>query len=212
MLNHLIKVVKQSLLAGKRQLTRSEAAFRLKQLWDKSGDLKLDLGAGGPGRRGTIGVDLHPNADMVWDLTRGIPCDDDCVSAIFSDHFLEHLSLVEVVQVLKECHRVLKPGGRLRFTVPHIDPYIDAWLRGDAAFIASKITDIPQSQESLYGTPFDRISWLLLRDGEHRALFDRESILHKVKLAGFEQVNTVKFDLDVDQNPRFSSVYVEAIK
>ena len=69
-----------------------------------------------------------------------------------------------------------------------------------------------QQLEELYNTCFDRISWLLLRSGEHKSMFDRESIVHKIHLAGFNQVKIDCFDPKIDLNQRFSSICVEAIK
>jgi SAM-dependent methyltransferase len=195
-----------------RARRRARAAATLVDLLHNSPSRQLDLGAGGAGRAGTIGIDLDPRADLVWDLAHGIPADDDSIDAIHSDHFFEHLALRDVVCLLADCHRVLRVGGRLRFTVPHIDPYVDAWLAGDKAFIDAKITDVPPDQAALYATPFDRISWLLLRDGEHRSLFDRRSIVHKVELAGFDRVTVDEYRPSLDGSPRFSSVYVDAVK
>ena len=211
-MNPLIGKLRRRIMAFNPFLRRHTTEEKSRRIFQLPGATRLDLGSGGKGRPGTIGIDLHPHADFRWDLTQGIPCDDNSVMKIFSDHFFEHLPLTQMVSLLRECHRVLIPGGRLRFTIPHIDPYIEAWLHNDYDFIASKINDIPPGLESLYATPFDRISWLLLRDGEHRAIFDRQSILHKVRLAGFGQVETSTFDPAVDLNPRFSSIYVEATK
>jgi hypothetical protein len=96
--------------------------------------------------------------------------------------------------------------------VPHINPYVNAWLEKDDDFIRSKIKDVPKEQAQIYSTPFDHISWLLLRNGEHKSIFDYDSILHKVRLAGFEDVRADVFRQDVDMNPRFSSIYVNAVK
>lgn len=172
----------------------------------------LDLGAGDSSHPNAIGIDLHQNADIRWDLTKGIPAPTNSIALITSDHFLEHLILSDVVFVLSECYRVLIPGGVLRISVPHINPYIEAWMSNDIDFLGSKITDIPLGQEELYATCFDQISWLMLRSGEHQSLFDRESIIHKVNLAGFNQVKIDSFDPSRDFNARFSSIYVEAIK
>ncbi len=177
-----------------------------------NGSLSLDLGSGGPGRPGTIGIDSDRRAPINWDLSFGIPCNSESVCAIYSDHFFEHLSLPIVVALLKDCHRVLLPGGRLRFTVPHIDPYLEALCQQDINFLTSRINDVPHDQKIYYATPFDRIIWLLLRNGEHRSIFSRDSILHKVKLAGFENAQSVEYDPSIDANYRFSSVYVEAFK
>jgi len=134
------------------------------------------------------------------------------VAEIRSDHCFEHLELPIVLDVLRECHRVLVPGGALDFTVPHIDPYLEAYQRRDFGFLRDKIVDVPSQQSELYGTCFDLIAWLLLRSGEHKSLFDRDSIVAKVRLAGFEDVQTRGYDPARDGDPRFSSVYVVAIK
>ena len=191
----------------KRQGTK-----QAKQLANGGGELRLDLGCGPRKRPGFVGIDLSPQADIQWDIRWGLPFIDNSVIEIRSDHFLEHLELPLVVKVLRECRRVLAPGGVLDFTVPHIDPYLDAYVHQDFEFLKEKIFDVPKEHESLYSTCFDRISWLLHRGGEHKSLFDKESIVAKVKLAGFTDVTTREFDPQRDMNYRFSSVYVVAMK
>ena len=189
-----------------------QALGNLPDLPQRHEELRLDLGCGPNKRSGFIGVDLHDAADLRWDLRWGLPFPDASVSMIRSDHFFEHLEIENVVALLRECHRVLKPGGLLDYSVPHIDPYLDAYLSRDYEFLAEKIYDVPPGQEMLYNTCFDRIMWLLYRNGEHRSLFDKESIIDKVKLAGFAQVRARECNPETDMNIRFSSVYIEAIK
>lgn len=174
--------------------------------------IKLDLGCGATAKPGFIGIDLLRTADICWDLRWGLPFSDNKIAEIRSDHFLEHLSLSLVVNVLSECRRVLRSGGVLDFTIPHLDPYLDAYLRRDFDFLREKIYDVPKNQEALYNTSFDRIAWLLYRNGEHKSLFDKESILAKVRLAGFSKVYDREFDTTKDINQRFSSIYVVAVK
>jgi predicted SAM-dependent methyltransferase len=185
---------------------------RARQLYRQLGPLKADLGCGNCKRPGFVGVDLTPTADIRWNLHWGLPFPDRTVAEIRSDHCLEHLDLSVVVDVLRECHRVLVPGGVLDFTVPHIDPYLAAYQRRDGAFLEAKINDLPAEYAALYATCFDRIAWLLLRGGEHRSLFDRDSIVAKVRLAGFRDVATRDYDPERDLVQRFSSVYVVARK
>lgn len=177
-----------------------------------SNHLKLDLGSGSVSREGFIGIDINKGADIQWDILWGLPFDDNSVNLIRSDHFFEHLELIELIDVLKECRRVLKPGASLDFTVPHINPYLNAYLNDDYTFLKKKIRDIPKGQEEIYNTCFDRIAWLLNRSGEHRSIFDRNSIVSKVKLAGFSNVIARDFNPQIDQNYRFSSIYITAIK
>lgn len=175
-------------------------------------DIKLDLGCGSTTRPDFIGMDIHQGSDIQWDIRWGIPFADDSVVEIRSDHFLEHLELSQVVEVLRECRRCLVPGGVLDFTVPHFDPYLDAYIRKDIGFLREKIYDVPPQERELYSTCFDRISWLLFRGGEHKSLFDEESIIAKVKLAGFSNVEVREFEEERDGNARFSSIYIKAVK
>jgi len=175
-------------------------------------EIKLNLGSGSNKRTDFVGVDLKKAADLQWNIRWGLPFENESVMTIRSDHFFKHLELPDVVKIFSECKRVLIPGGILDFSVPHLDPYIDAYLKRDYKFLSERITDIPEGQEDLYGTCFDRISWLLHRAGEHKSMFDRDSIIAKLRIAGFTKIRIRVFDPTIDYNQRFSSIYVVAVK
>jgi predicted SAM-dependent methyltransferase len=175
-------------------------------------NIKLDLGCGSLNRPGFYGIDINPIADLQWDIRNGLPFPNNSVSEIRSDHFFEHLDMIEVIKVFQECYRILLKGGILDFTVPHFDPFLEAYIKGDLEFLIDKIYDIPTGQEEIYSTCFDRISWLLLRSGEHRTIFDKKSLLAKLNLAGFNNINVREFDANVDISKRFSSIYITVTK
>jgi predicted SAM-dependent methyltransferase len=60
-----------------------------------------------------------PNV-VVHDITKGLPYPDASMSAIYSSHLLEHLYFEQSVPLLRECQRVLVPGGVLRVVVPDL--------------------------------------------------------------------------------------------
>ncbi len=68
--------------------------------------------------------------DITWppitlhDCRKGLPLPDNSVDFIYSSHFLEHLYRHEVVAILKECYRVLKPSGRIRVVLPDLDTFV----------------------------------------------------------------------------------------
>lgn len=197
--------------------TRESSVYELgiakaEQLVYSSSVLRLDLGSGGIKRPGFIRLDLCSGVELQWDLKWGIPFPDESVVEIRSDHFFEHLELIQVVDIFRECWRVLVSGGLLDFTVPHIDPYLDAYLHKDLQFFLDRINDIPPEQKEIYSTCFDRLVWLLCRAGEHKSVFDSESIVAKLALAGFTDIRKREYDPLRDCNPRFSSIYVVARK
>ena len=61
------------------------------------------------------------------DLARPLPYHDNCVSAFFSSHVLEHLFIGEVVALVREMHRCLVPGGVCRVVVPDLSKMVKAF-------------------------------------------------------------------------------------
>lgn len=87
--------------------------------------LLLNLGGGTdcdphPRYVGYVSVDAAPRVDcgVAHDLLRPLPLPDGSVDRILSEHFLEHIPLHGIAHVLRECHRVLRPGGVARIAVP----------------------------------------------------------------------------------------------
>lgn len=50
-----------------------------------------------------------------------LPCDDESIHYIFSEHFFNHLFFDDASALLRECRRVLKPFGVIRSVVPDAD-------------------------------------------------------------------------------------------
>ena len=65
---------------------------------------------------GVDSVDL-PGVDIVCDITKGLPFEDGTIDEIICVHVLEHIRNLRFI--MKEFHRILKPGGILRIRVPH---------------------------------------------------------------------------------------------
>jgi len=87
--------------------------------------IKVELGCG-PNKKisDAISVDMVnlEGVDIVANINKGLPFEDNSIDEVYSFHFLEHVSNLEFV--LKEIHRVLKPNGKNIGTVPHFaNPY-----------------------------------------------------------------------------------------
>jgi len=67
----------------------------------------------------SIGVDINPDlgADVVCDVERGLPFKDNYADMITSSHFMEHVR--DFGFLMREIHRVLKDGGKLRMILPY---------------------------------------------------------------------------------------------
>lgn len=80
---------------------------------------KLNLGSGTKYLKGYINLDFEPslNPDIVCDLDKGLPFPDNSIDEVYSEHLLEHVK--DILFVLKEIKRVLKPNGIFKSRVPH---------------------------------------------------------------------------------------------
>ncbi len=81
---------------------------------------KLNLGCGEDFKDGFVNVDFHSHVriDVQHDLNAfPYPFEDASFDHVLASHVLEHLDRPFVV--MKELHRLLKPGGTLTVKVPH---------------------------------------------------------------------------------------------
>src|SRR2546423_1722268 len=82
--------------------------------------LGINVGCGHfPMRPPWLNVDSDPSTPAhLHESWPPITLTDNVVDDIYAGHFLEHLSKEDGAFFLRECYRVLKPGGRLGVLVP----------------------------------------------------------------------------------------------
>jgi len=92
---------------------------------------KLQIGAGPTTLDGWLGTDLAPQSDhlVYLDATKRFPFEDNTLDYIYSEHMIEHISWPQGLLMLKECQRVMKPGGRIRIATPDLEVIIGLYRR-----------------------------------------------------------------------------------
>ena len=78
-----------------------------------------------------VNVDINPrwNPDIVADGAT-MNMDSDSAEVIVLHHTLEHYGCGEADMLIRNCHRILKPGGSLLVFVPDMDALARAWIAG----------------------------------------------------------------------------------
>jgi SAM-dependent methyltransferase len=84
---------------------------------------KLNLGCGGRFRDEWVNVNFTSTGRGVIaaDLEKGIPFPDQSFDVIYHSHLLEHFPKADAPVFLKDCFRVLRPGGVIRIAVPDLE-------------------------------------------------------------------------------------------
>lgn len=136
--------------------------------------MKLHLGCGKRHIPGYIHIDAvdYPHIDHVATIDNLSFIADNSVEVIYTCHVLEHFKRRDVVRVLREWHRVLKPGGILRTSVPDFSALVEIYQRtGDLSLVIGPLFG---RQDYLYNI--------------HYNVFDFASLRHDLEAAGYTRV------------------------
>lgn len=92
---------------------------------------KLNLGSGRHELDGWLNTDIRRRAPGVvhLDVRKRFPFDDETFDYVFTEHTIEHVAFEEGEFMLRECHRVLKPDGKVRVSTPDLDRMLGLWQR-----------------------------------------------------------------------------------
>ena len=161
-------------------------------------------------KEGWVNVDLagYP-VELRWNLLRPLPFAAGSVDAVFHEHLLEHFSLSHGLALVRDWHRVLKPGGILRVGVPDAGAYVGSY--SDAGGEALKQLR-PEAATRLLAVS------ALFYWPHHLTMYDFETLQLLLTAGGFETVEQREFaDTRLEPSPdsphrRAETLYVEAVK
>ena len=175
---------------------------------------RLNWGCGQHPEPGWINSDLKddPGIDISCDIRNGLPLEDDGLDYVVSIHALPMIPYPDLVTVLQELRRVLRPGGILRLALPDFDKAVRAYQAGDRSYFLVPDEDEP----TLSGQMIVHLLWY----GYSVTLFTEEFARSLLLRAGFRKVDECGFRetaspfpeiVELD-NREHESFFVEAVK
>jgi SAM-dependent methyltransferase len=153
-----------------------------------------------------------PGIDIACDIRDGLPIEDDSVDYAVSIHALPEVPYYDLIPVLTELRRVLKPNGVLRLVLPDLERGIDAYRRGDRDYFL-----VPDHEWDHIGS---KLAVQLVWYGYSRTLFVRGFVEELLLKSGFRAVRHVSYGVtaspydeivELDNRER-ESLFVEGTK
>lgn len=130
------------------------------------------------------------------DVTHGLGYPDSSVEFIYSSHMIEHMARWRALNLLRECARVLQPGGVLRLATPDLREWIDEYSEGNRSRGATP-ADVLMVKLGTYvempGTAAQRFVFRAFSGAIHQWLYDFESLSQLLQEAGFANVTRRDF-------------------
>jgi predicted SAM-dependent methyltransferase len=175
---------------------------------------RLNWGCGGYPEPGWINSDLHeyPGVDIRGDIRDGLPLASDSIDYAVSIHTLPEIPYPDLVPVLSELRRVLKPGGVLRLGLPDLDKAIHAYLNQEEDYFLVPDEDV----RTLSGKMIVQLIWY----GYSRSMFTSDFTTELLEKAGYSRVNTCRYretassfeEIVALDNRERETLFIEAVK
>jgi len=186
-------------------INNKQSERKIRKLLKKDKVVRIELGASEK-REGWLTIGLAKGVDLKYNVRELLPFPEYSIERIYTSHFLEHFAHDDLINLLKECHRILQKGGIFSVAVPNAKIYVDAYLGKQI-----RLKDgLPHFH--YYGR-IDYLNYIAYMGNHHRFMFDTENLIAILKNVGFARSAIREFDPNLDLFVRKdASIYAEAIK
>jgi len=146
---------------------------------------KINLGSGHYKLTGWINVDidLESRPDVLTDLSCDLPFRDHSANFMHTEDFIDQLELEGARRFLRECHRILRPGGVIRVLTPDVEQLCAMYIKqpNDLKALWRDHVGVPLD----YGTAAEIVN-VGMRFAGHTFLYDAETFQLLARDSGFE--------------------------
>jgi predicted SAM-dependent methyltransferase len=163
---------------------------------------KLHLGCGPNVLEGWINTDVTPTTENTYylDVRSPFPIGDNQVDYIFSEHMIEHLTVLEGMRFIEECYRVLRPGGKVRISTPDLAQILSIYFLHTTSVSRYKSWAIEFNNfPTVEGVECLLINNFMHAWG-HRFIYDESALRYLFATAGFVEVRRCSIGTSGDRN------------
>ncbi len=190
---------------GERQRTTSTTEPLVAAYLSRSGPHALEIGRRAL-RQGWITSDLDPELGVARiDAAKRFPIPDNSFDFVYSEHMIEHIPFSDGQNMLRECFRILRPGGVLRIATPSIG-FLLRLLSSDRGALERAYTEwsvknfVPHAPATTPAFVFNHF----VRGWGHQFIYDRETLINALTMAGFKQI--IEYEAGQSSHPMLSNL------
>ena len=146
----------------------------------------------------------YPAAIEYGDVIRGLPVPPAAAAAVYCSHVLEHLSLADCRQTLRNVFGYLEPGGAFRLVVPDLEHLARTYVNTPEA--TASHTFMVEAHLGEQSTPrgLPNLARVLFGRSQHLWMWDFKSLGAELAAAGFTGIRRAHFGDSPD--PHFGLV------
>lgn len=163
---------------------------------------KLQIGSQNHPIEGWLNVDIDPknNETAFLDATKTFPLKEESFDYVFSEHMIEHIDFNEGLNMLHECFRILKKGGKIRISTPNME-FLIALYNEHKTIEQLKYIEFSKRY-------FDKTVPLMdttiinnfFRDWGHKFIHDEKTLRFMLEKSGFENIRVCDLNISEDEN------------
>jgi SAM-dependent methyltransferase len=165
---------------------------------------KLQLGCGPNVLDGWLNTTLQPikTGAIHLNASKPFPIGTGAFDYIFSEHMIEHLTFAQGQDMLRECFRVLKSGGRIRLATPDlariIALYTDSHASEPQAYTRWLLDTFMQNQPTDNYNPAFAVNKMFYGWDKHIFIYDFRTLCYALELVGFTEVTQYQSGTSAD--------------
>jgi len=179
---------------------------------------KLQLGTGQNLLEDWLNTDVNPDPSpdlggiVFLDAKKPFPIEDGTFDYVFLEHVIEHVQFNEGLSLLRECHRILKPDGRIRIATPDLETLIQLHTTQKTDIqkrYVNWIVDKFLPEVGIYSECF--VINNAFRNWRHQFIYDHATLQLAMERTGFVNVISYRPGESDDENLRGIESHGKAI-
>lgn len=182
---------------------RIMSSYLIDKYFKESKIIKMNFGCGMNLLDGWLNLDMFPlNRRVCYiNCAQRLPFCDNKVNYIYTEHLIEHLSLNQFINFIKESYRILRIGGKIRIVTPDLEFFIKMYNSPETNLYLGwyekrKLLNIPSSFVNCINSIF--------YEHNHRFIYDYTYLSKLLTFSGFKEV--LRYEIGKSATPIFNGL------